>query len=127
MERYTIVRNGETYELPAYTIGIAEKLEEAEAFKAKSKSVKAKFKKMYDVSAELLGRETAESIMGRFEETDPNVINFVYLDIVKAYNKPLEEYNEEENRAKMNVQSTVQLMKLLEQAGNVQALVGMKK
>lgn len=111
---YNITINGESYELPKYNMKIAEKLEKTELLNNKaSESFKAKCKSMYDFCAELLGKEIVAVLIGKFEESDPNDINILYLDIVKTYNKPLEDYQQTETSEKLNGMEFDKLTELL--------------
>ena len=111
---YNINRNGESYELPKYTMKIAEKLEKAELLNNKaSENFKNKCKSMYDFCAELLGKEIVSTLIGKFEESDPNEINILYLDIIKTYNKPLEDYQQAEASDKLNSMEFDKMTELL--------------
>lgn len=92
---YTILENGKTYDLPKYNLKISAKMEVVENFKRTGASSCDKIRKMYDFIAEIIGKENAVEILGKVDDADPNYINIVYLDIVKAYNKPLTEYESE--------------------------------
>ena len=92
---YTIIEDGKSYDLPKHSVKISNEMESIEKFKANAKSVKDQLKKMYDFCREMLGDENAGELLGDFEDSDPNVINIVYLDIVEAYRKPIEDYERE--------------------------------
>lgn len=90
---YTVIYNGQSYDIPNYSIKISEKLEEIELLNRGNQKFREKCKKMYDFASDILGKETVVSILGKFDESDPNGINILYLEIVKSYNKPLVDYN----------------------------------
>lgn len=92
---YSILENGKTYDLPKYNLKISAKMEVVENFKRTGASACDKIRKMYDFIAEIIGKENAVEILGKVDDADPNYINIVYLDIVRAYNKPLAEYENE--------------------------------
>ncbi|MGN0423516.1 MAG: hypothetical protein ACI4EY_12400 [Lachnospiraceae bacterium] len=125
---YTIIsKEGKSYDLPTYDLKIAEKMEEVEIFKRSGARVKAQFEKMYSFCSDILGKENTEEILGDVNKADPNMINFVYLDIVKAYNKPLEDYERKERASQFDDESIKYLMKLLGKAENVSKLIEGKK
>ena len=99
---YTVIYNGQSYDLPNYSIKISDKLEEIEISNKGTVKFKDKCKKMYDFIGEMLTKQTALEILGKFEESDPNMINIIYLEIVKSYNKPLADYNKAEVEEVMN-------------------------
>jgi len=93
---------------------IAEKLEKTELLNNKaSENFKNKCKSMYDFCSELLGKEIVAALIGKFEESDPNEINILYLDIVKTYNKPLEDYQQAEASDKLNSMEFDKMTELL--------------
>lgn len=92
---YTIIEDGKSYDLPKHSVKISNEMESIEKFKANAKSVKDQLKKMYGFCCEMLGDESAGELLGDFEDSDPNMINIVYLDIVEAYRKPIEDYERE--------------------------------
>lgn len=100
--QYTVIYNGQSYDLPNYSIKISDKLEEIEISNKGNVKFKDKCKKMYDFIADLLTKQIALDILGKFEESDPNIINIVYLEIVKSYNKPLADYSKNEMDEIMN-------------------------
>lgn len=110
---YTIIKNGRSYDLPAYTLKISEKLEQVEIFKMGDVPVNEKYKKMYDFCCEVLGKENATEIIGKLSDADPNMINIVYLDIVRAYNRPLEEYEKERQNEQLDTESISKITDLL--------------
>lgn len=90
---YSMFYNGESYDLPRYNFSIAEKIEKQEMLNRGTGLFKDKCKGMYNLIVDLLGKEETEKCIGKFNEADPNEINIAYLEIVKAYGKPVLEYN----------------------------------
>lgn len=99
---YAIVKDGETYDLPKYSMKIADKLESVENQSQKNVSFRIKCKARYDTVSELLGKEVVNTLLGKFEDSDPNEINILYLNIIQEYNKPIEEHNSAAAKEKMN-------------------------
>lgn len=100
--RYFVTINNETTDLPDYTFSIADKIEEQERLNSGNGKFRDKCRGMYDLICSLVGKDKVESQIGKFPECDPNMVNIIYLDIIKAYNKPLNDYNIDENQTKFN-------------------------
>lgn len=100
--RYFVTMNNETVDLPDYTFGIADKIEDQERLNSGNGKFRDKCKGMYDLICSLIGKDKVESQIGKFPDCDPNMVNIIYLDIIKAYNKPLNDYNMDENQTKFN-------------------------
>lgn len=115
---YTVIYNGQSYDIPNYSMKISEKLEEIETQNRGNMKFRDKCKKMYDFIGEILTKQTAIEILGKFEDTDPNAINILYLEILKSYNKPLMDYNDAEVEKKINsdeLEKVLELVKALPQ------------
>jgi len=93
---YTIINNDQSYDLIPYDLKIAEELEKIELLNAGSQAFKEKCRGMYKLFEKVLGKEAVLETLGKFEIIDPNDINILYLKIVKAYNKPLTDYQAEQ-------------------------------
>ena len=100
--RYFVTINNETTDLPDYTFSIADKIEEQERLNSGNGKFRDKCRGMYDLICSLVGKDKVESQIGKFPECEPNMVNIIYLDIIKAYNKPLNDYNIDENQTKFN-------------------------
>ena len=77
---------------------------------------------MYDLLSKLLGEDAITNLVGKFTESDPNTINIFYLMVVRAYGKPLEEYNEENatiDLDKYQVDKIVNLVEALDKASKI--------
>ena len=115
---YTIVKNGEVIELPKYSMKIAGELEAVDLLNQKvSEPFKSKCKKMYEFCSSLIGKEKVADLIGKFEESDPNEINVLYLNIVNCYNKPIEEYTQASASEKMNSMEVDKMIELLNAIG----------
>ena len=100
--QYTIIHEGTSYDIPNYTMAIAGEIEKLEQFKMAENPFEKKCKKMYDFISDKLGKEHTVESVGEFAAADPNTINIVYLKIVASYNKPLEEYQNEQSQTKLD-------------------------
>ena len=86
---YSVNFENKKIELPKYSIDLALKIEELDNFEG---SIADGLKAMYDFISEVIGIEKTEEVLGEFNASDPNLINILFLSIVNAYNKPLQDY-----------------------------------
>lgn len=108
---YTVTFNGNSYDLPKYTIAIAEKIERQEQINQGQMKLKDKCKLMYELCEDFIGKDKVVECIGKFNEVDPNELNILYLEIVTTYNKPVENYNNERFEGQL---SGMQLDKLMD-------------
>jgi hypothetical protein len=111
-----------THHLPQYTFAIADMIEKQEVINSGNTKFKDKCKSMYDLLSKLLGEDAITNLVGKFTESDPNTINIFYLMVVRAYAKPLEEYNEENatiDLDKYQVDKIVNLVEALDKASKI--------
>ena len=47
-------------------------------------------------------KNNIEELIGKFEDCDPNEINILYLQILKTYNEPLENYKDSDVYARLD-------------------------
>ena len=119
---YTANFEGNIIELPDYTFNIADKLERQESVNSGNSKLKDKCKSMYDLMTDLIGTELITTLLGKFNESDPNRINILYLSIINAYNKPLQDFSESSVDDKINMEQIdkiVSLVSALEKAQNI--------
>lgn len=119
---YTANFEGNIIELPDYTFNIADKLERQESVNSGNSKLKDKCKSMYDLITDLIGTELITTLLGKFNESDPNRINILYLSIINAYNKPLQDFSESSVDDKINMEQIdkiVSLVSALEKAQNI--------
>ena len=94
---YTIISDDmQSYDLPAKTLKVVEKIEELmKADTNKNLSIREKYKKLHSFAVDMLGKESAKEILGadKLEEMDLSVLTITCRKIVDAYDKPIEEYN----------------------------------
>lgn len=109
---YSINYLGDTYYLPAYNFSIADKIEKQEQLNTGNSKFRDKCKGMYDLICELIG-DDIKSVIGDFQSTDPNVLNIIYLSIVRAYNKPVSDFNQEEASIALNNEQLDKIMQVL--------------
>ena len=119
---YTANFEGNIIELPDYTFNIADKLERQESVNYGNGKLKDKCKSMYDLITDLIGTELTTTLLRKFNESDPNRINILYLSIINAYNKPLQDFSESSVDDKINMEQIdkiVSLVSALEKAQNI--------
>ena len=122
MTDYRIEYGGNEYELPKYSFLISEKLEKQEEINKGVSNFKSKCKQMYNLIADILGADVTKEIIGEFSSTDPNEINILYLKIVKAYSKPIEDFNEDtisNSLDNLTVDKIIELTKAVEKANSL--------
>ena len=124
---YTVIYNGQSYDMPNYSIKISEKLEEIELLNRGNQKFRDKCKKMYDFIGEILTKHVANELIGKFEDSDPNTINILYLEIVKSYNKPLMDYNDAEVEKKINSDELGKVIELVKALPQIKELKETKK
>lgn len=94
MRSYSFMFNDREVVLPTYSIKVAEQLENTENVNKSSAKFRVKVQTMYNVIASLIGKDLAQDLLGTCDESDPNDVNILYLQIVACYNSPFDEYNQ---------------------------------
>ena len=44
----------------------------------------------------LIGKENVDELIGNLDDADPNTLNMLYLNIVKVYNAPVNDFQKDE-------------------------------
>ena len=123
---YSMTVNGMVIELPKYTFDIAEKIERQEVVNSGTSKFKDKCKSMYVTICSIIGDDKVSETIGAFNETDPNLINIMYLELIKAYNKPIEEFNQNNITDSLQNSGIEDITKLLNSLQNIDKLKGLK-
>ena len=123
---YSMTVNGMVIELPKYTFDIAEKIERQEVVNSGTSKFKDKCKSMYVTICSIIGDDKVSETIGAFNETDPNLINIMYLELIKAYNKPIEEFNQNNITDSLQNSGIEDITKLLNSLQNIDKLKGFK-
>jgi hypothetical protein len=79
---YDFIYNGETYELPKYTLKINDLIE-----KSIGSTLKETIRRKIDAIRELLGEDFVSQEIGNVNECDINVVNSIFEDIKETYNQ----------------------------------------
>lgn len=114
MINYSVIINNTEYDLPEYTLDIAEKLENVDRANTSSRSLRDKCKGIYALITQLLGEETTKEIVGDFSKVDPNKLNIIYLRIVDAYNNPLNNFETERRAQTLDDAGFTKIMGVME-------------
>lgn len=123
---YTIIANKKSYKLPQKTIAVMEKLDEVvKVDSIKEMNLRSKFETLHEAIKDFLGEETAEEILGSsdLEKVDLSEITLTIRKIVDAYDKPIQDYQDEKMRKSL---SGVQLEKILSLSKAAQSITNMQ-
>ena len=102
---YTIIAGGRSYDLPKKTLDVMENLDTVLKFDSvKGLSVRQKFERMHYFSKNILGEEACKAVFGSssLDEIDLSDLTITIKKIVDAYDKPVNDYDVEQSRAKIN-------------------------
>lgn len=102
---YTVILHSHSYDLPAKTLAVTEKIEHAGSVDGMAGlSTREKYKIVLDCIIDLLGQDAVKEALGsaKLTEVDLSEVTLTFRKIVDAYNKPLEEYNANTNRAALD-------------------------
>lgn len=124
---YTVIWNGQSYDLPCYSLKISEKLEEIENINRSSAKFREKCKKMYDLAEFVIGKQAVLEILGKFDDSDPNKVNILYLEILKSYNKPLEDYSMAGMEEMMNSDELEKVLEIVKALPQIKEMKESKK
>lgn len=113
---YSIEFNNNEYPMITYSMKLAEQIEKTTQTNLSNVPYKTKCRAMYEFCELILGKEAVKEIMGDFLNSDPNHINIVYSKIVRAYEKPFDDYNNAQIDSKI---TDTQLDKLADIIGNL--------
>lgn len=102
---HTAIINGRSYDLPKKTLIIAGKLDDIlRVDSANGLSVRQKYEKLHNFVKEIIGKEESESIFGSdiLDEIDLSELTIATRRIIDAYEKPIADYQMEQNIEKLN-------------------------
>lgn len=122
---YTVILHNHSYDLPAKTLTITEKLDNAAGVdQMAGLSTREKYKIVLDCVVDVLGADNVKEAIGscKVEDVDLNDITLTFRKIVDAYNKPLQEYSMNANRADLESLPLDQITALAEAVKSVSAM-----
>lgn len=125
--KYTAIIDNHSYDLPAKTMVVAEKLDEALKVDTRNDlNIRAKYQLLYDTVNDILGTENAEKALGgdSLETVDLSNVTLAFRTIVDAYDKPAADYAAKKARERLAASQVDQVIKIANAAQMVQ---GMKK
>ena len=97
---YILEFNNEEVKLPTYSFDILEKMEKADkVFMSENKTQREKLEYLYKLECELRGEDKLKDLVGGdIKSCDPNAIQVVFIKILRAYDKPIEDVNAEKEQ-----------------------------
>ena len=96
---YTIIAsNGQSYDLPAKTIGVMDSLNNILKIDQTDLGLKQKYQKILEFAVNVLGDEAVKEILGsdKVNDIDVGELELIILKVKAAYDKPIEEYRAEQ-------------------------------
>lgn len=102
---YTVILNGQSYDLPKKTMAVWTELDKTlKIDEIKNLSLRDKYKKVYDFIGNLLGHENMSEIFGsnNLDEIDLNELALAIKKIKETYEEPLKNYQMEQNLEAFN-------------------------
>jgi len=112
---YTVIINGQSYDLPKKTMKVVEEMDKvAQIDNVKGIGIRDKFKALFDFIGGLVGKETAKEILGsdKLDDVDLSEVTLTFVKIKDAYDKPLEDYNTDKSFQKLNSIPTDKIVQL---------------
>lgn len=116
---YSLILNNKNIQLPNYSFGIAERLEECSAINSSERTYKDKCLALYDFEKDLLGEDKISELVGDFETCDPNDIQLLFMGIVSCYNQPIEKKRNEQINNALSKIDIDKISKIMEHAGEL--------
>lgn len=90
---YTVIANGQSYDLQAKTIAVMERLDEVLTIDSKPLTLRQKYQKLFDFVKWIIGPEIKEILGGdKITDIDVGELELLILKIQDAYNAPVTEY-----------------------------------
>lgn len=123
--KYTAIIDNHSYDLPAKTMVVAEKLDEALKVDTRNDlNIRAKYQLLYDIINELLGTDNAEKALGgdSLETVDLSSVTLAFRTIVDAYDKPMADYAAKKARERLAASQVDQVIKIANAAQMVQGI-----
>lgn len=102
---YAIIVNGRSYDLPPKTLNIADRLDEVlKVDSIKGLSLRQKYEKLHSFIGELVGNDNLKEMFGsdKLEEIDLSELTLIINMVVDAYDKPINDYNVQKTRDRLN-------------------------
>lgn len=110
---YIVEFNNAEYSLAPYTIAVADKIEKLESTTSKLLGLKEKVKNIYKFLEDVMSKEVVQQVIGTFDNVDPNAVYLLYFNVIKSYNKPITEYNNDNVRENLDTAGIKELTELI--------------
>lgn len=94
---YIFEYNNEEIQLPSYNLDVVDKLEKADKVNmSENRTLREKTKVLFELESDLIGEEkTKELVGGDLKSCDPNIVQILFILIIRAYDKPIDDINAE--------------------------------
>lgn len=125
---YTLIKDSISYDLPPFTISVSEAMDKINAQNMNSlANKKASYKDMIDFIVAEVGKDNAETILGCTDvaKVDLQEVYTCYLEIAKAYEKPLRDAREEEMRQQLDSAELDKVLDIVKNLDNIDKLQSM--
>lgn len=102
---HTVIIDGKSYDLPKKTLIIAGKLDDVlRVDSTNGLSVRQKYEKLHTFVKDILGKEKADEVFGSsvLDEIDLSELTIATRRIIDAYEKPIADYQMEQNMEKIS-------------------------
>lgn len=124
---YTLIIGSRSYDLPKKTMTVVEKLDKVSNIDSvKGISLQEKFTVVFNTVSDFVGAENAKEIFGSSDvrEVDLTEVTIAMQKIIDAYDKPLNDYESEKSRRKLDALPIEKLVAISKAGAN---MAGMKK
>lgn len=116
---YTIIVNGQSYDLPKKTIQVVEKLDDVLRVDSTNLKVKQKFEKLHAFVKGIVGEDAAKEMFGSddLSEIDLSELTITVKKINDAYEAPVNEYSSDRMSCALDnlpIDKVVQMSKMIE-------------
>ena len=121
---YIFEYNNEEIQLPSYNLDVVDKLEKADKINmSENRTLREKTKVLFELESDLIGEEkTKELVGGDLKSCDPNIVQILFILIIRAYDKPIDDINAEQTQG--TFEQLEQMKEVAEQMNKVPDTVG---
>ena len=121
---YIFEYNNEEIQLPSYNLDVVDKLEKADKVNmSENRTLREKTKVLFELESDLIGEEKAKELVGGdLKSCDPNIVQILFIRIIRAYDKPIDDINAEQTQG--TFEQLEQMKEVAEQMNKVPDTVG---
>lgn len=127
---YTIIVDGQSYDLPKKTIKVVNQMDEVLKVDANNNlNVRQKFEKCHNFVKALVGEDAAKEMFGsdNLEEIDLTEVTLAVKKIVEAYDKPIADYEMSKSMEKLDSLPIGQINSMMKAAERMASIPPQKK